>query len=178
MSGASVRKCSAATGASPRRCSAAADELCALQIGILAGSGASAAYAGEIVSVQSLYYKQDLGTFGGLLLLLRCVCYTPMSMKRETDKVGTTLKHPAHRFRSERSHVRHPGSPNSHGLARPARDRRAVRDAPRRQQGPDPPSQGPTAVLPQVVRRYLYLAVLPDRDCSHSELDRAPVHHQ
>ena len=58
-----------------------------LQIGILAGSGASAAYAGEIVSVQSLYYKQDLGTFGGLLLLLRCVCYTPMSMKRETDKV-------------------------------------------------------------------------------------------
>lgn len=71
MSGASVRKCSAATGASPRRCSAAADELCALQIGILAGSGASAAYAGEIVSVQSLYYQQDLGTFGGLLLLLR-----------------------------------------------------------------------------------------------------------
>ncbi|GAA6026094.1 hypothetical protein JCM8202_002520 [Rhodotorula sphaerocarpa] len=39
-------------------------------IGILASSGASAAYAGEIVSVQSLYYKQDLGTFGGLLLLL------------------------------------------------------------------------------------------------------------
>ncbi|KAG0658686.1 hypothetical protein C6P46_005682 [Rhodotorula mucilaginosa] len=39
-------------------------------IGILAGSGASAAYAGEIVSVQSLYYQQDLGTFGGLLLLL------------------------------------------------------------------------------------------------------------
>lgn len=47
-----------------------------LQIGILAGSGASAAYAGEIVSVQSLYYKQDLGTFGGLLLLLRYVSYT------------------------------------------------------------------------------------------------------
>lgn len=49
------------------------DELsrpCGPQIGILASSGASAAYAGEIVSVQSLYYKQDLGTFGGLLLLL------------------------------------------------------------------------------------------------------------
>ncbi|GAA6003702.1 hypothetical protein JCM10207_003554 [Rhodosporidiobolus poonsookiae] len=41
-----------------------------LLIGILAGSGASAAYAGEIVAVQSLYYKSDLGAFGGLLLLL------------------------------------------------------------------------------------------------------------
>ncbi|GAA6032208.1 hypothetical protein JCM8097_007126 [Rhodosporidiobolus ruineniae] len=39
-------------------------------IGILAGSGASAAYAGEIVAVQSLYYHSDLGAFGGLLLLL------------------------------------------------------------------------------------------------------------
>ncbi|KAM0786339.1 hypothetical protein ACM66B_001811 [Microbotryomycetes sp. NB124-2] len=41
-----------------------------LLIGVLAGSGASAAYAGEIISVQDLYYKTDLGTFGGLLLLL------------------------------------------------------------------------------------------------------------
>ncbi|GAA5981396.1 hypothetical protein JCM11641_005307 [Rhodosporidiobolus odoratus] len=41
-----------------------------LLIGILAGSGASAAYAGEIVAVQSLYYKSDLGALGGLLLLL------------------------------------------------------------------------------------------------------------
>ncbi|GAA5852429.1 hypothetical protein JCM8547_006778 [Rhodosporidiobolus lusitaniae] len=41
-----------------------------LLIGVLAGSGASAAYAGEIVAVQSLYYKSDLGAFGGLLLLL------------------------------------------------------------------------------------------------------------
>ncbi|GAA5832438.1 hypothetical protein JCM11251_006454 [Rhodosporidiobolus azoricus] len=41
-----------------------------LLVGILAGSGASAAYAGEIVAVQSLYYKSDLGAFGGMLLLL------------------------------------------------------------------------------------------------------------
>ncbi|KAK4050273.1 hypothetical protein OIV83_003594 [Microbotryomycetes sp. JL201] len=41
-----------------------------LLIGVLAASGASAAYAGEIISVQDLYYKTDLGTFGGLLLLL------------------------------------------------------------------------------------------------------------
>lgn len=39
-------------------------------VGILAGSGASAAYAGEIISVQDLYYHSDLGNFGGLLLLL------------------------------------------------------------------------------------------------------------
>ncbi|GJN90368.1 hypothetical protein Rhopal_003379-T1 [Rhodotorula paludigena] len=39
-------------------------------IAILAGSGANAAYAGEIVAVQSLYYHSDLGTFGGLLLLI------------------------------------------------------------------------------------------------------------
>ena len=39
-------------------------------IGVLAGSGASAAYAGEIISVQSLYYKNDLGFFAGLTLLL------------------------------------------------------------------------------------------------------------
>lgn len=62
----------------------------ALQISILAGSGANAAYAGEsasrpinalesvtdlvirraVIAVQSLYYKTDLGMFGGLLLLL------------------------------------------------------------------------------------------------------------
>ncbi|SGZ21315.1 BQ5605_C021g09355 [Microbotryum silenes-dioicae] len=41
-----------------------------LLIGVLAGSGASAAYAGEIISVQDLYYKTDLGAIGGLLLLL------------------------------------------------------------------------------------------------------------
>lgn len=40
------------------------------QIGVLAGSGASAAYAGEIISVQDLYYKTELGAVGGLLLLL------------------------------------------------------------------------------------------------------------
>jgi len=40
------------------------------QVSILAGSGANAAYAGEIIAVQSLYYKTDLGMFGGLLLLL------------------------------------------------------------------------------------------------------------
>ncbi|BGP41555.1 hypothetical protein JCM10449v2_005546 [Rhodotorula kratochvilovae] len=41
-----------------------------LLVSILAGSGANAAYAGEIIAVQSLYYKTDLGMFGGLLLLL------------------------------------------------------------------------------------------------------------
>ncbi|GAA5934611.1 hypothetical protein JCM3775_002003 [Rhodotorula graminis] len=41
-----------------------------LLVAILAGSGANAAYAGEIIAVQSLYYKTDLGMFGGLLLLL------------------------------------------------------------------------------------------------------------
>lgn len=41
-----------------------------MQIGILAGSGASAAYAGEIIAVQELYYHANLGAFGGLLLLL------------------------------------------------------------------------------------------------------------
>ncbi|GAA5961932.1 hypothetical protein JCM21900_001152 [Sporobolomyces salmonicolor] len=41
-----------------------------LLIGVLAGSGASAAYAGEIVAVQELFYHSNLGTFGGLLLLL------------------------------------------------------------------------------------------------------------
>jgi len=39
-------------------------------VGVLASSGASAAYAGEIVAVQELYYHSDIGTFGGLLLLL------------------------------------------------------------------------------------------------------------
>ncbi|GAA5888097.1 hypothetical protein JCM16303_001503 [Sporobolomyces ruberrimus] len=39
-------------------------------VGVLASSGASAAYAGEIVAVQELYYHSDLGVFGGLLLLL------------------------------------------------------------------------------------------------------------
>ncbi|GAA5933561.1 OPT family oligopeptide transporter [Sporobolomyces koalae] len=39
-------------------------------VGVLASSGASAAYAGEIVAVQELYYHSDLGTLGGLLLLL------------------------------------------------------------------------------------------------------------
>ncbi|GAA5821476.1 hypothetical protein JCM10212_002122 [Sporobolomyces blumeae] len=39
-------------------------------VGILASSGASAAYAGEILSVQELYYHSDLGVVGGLLLLL------------------------------------------------------------------------------------------------------------
>lgn len=37
---------------------------------ILAGSGSSAAYAGEIISVQDLYYHTDLGLIGSLLLLL------------------------------------------------------------------------------------------------------------
>lgn len=62
-----------------------------LLIGVMAGSGAvspsrpfrllgvrsthswagqSAAYAGEIISVQDLYYKTNLGAVGGLLLLL------------------------------------------------------------------------------------------------------------
>ncbi|KAI5475497.1 hypothetical protein MNV49_001311 [Pseudohyphozyma bogoriensis] len=41
-----------------------------LLIGVLAGSGASAAYAGEIISVQDLYYHTELGAIGGLLLLL------------------------------------------------------------------------------------------------------------
>ena len=40
-----------------------------LLIAILAGSGASAAYAGEIISVQELYYHQKLSTMGGLILL-------------------------------------------------------------------------------------------------------------
>ncbi|GAA5905962.1 OPT family oligopeptide transporter [Sporobolomyces salmoneus] len=39
-------------------------------VGVLASSGASAAYAGEIIAVQELYYHSDLGVFGGLLLLL------------------------------------------------------------------------------------------------------------
>ncbi|GAA5824811.1 hypothetical protein JCM5353_006907 [Sporobolomyces roseus] len=39
-------------------------------VGVLASSGASAAYAGEIVAVQELYYHSDLGMLGGLLLLL------------------------------------------------------------------------------------------------------------
>lgn len=41
-----------------------------LLIAVLAGSGASAAYAGEVIAVQDLYYHSDLGVAGGLMLLL------------------------------------------------------------------------------------------------------------
>ncbi|OAV87642.1 OPT family small oligopeptide transporter [Puccinia triticina 1-1 BBBD Race 1] len=39
-------------------------------IGVLAGCASSAAYAGDIVAVQDLYYHQDMGHFGALLLIL------------------------------------------------------------------------------------------------------------
>ncbi|PLW16069.1 hypothetical protein PCANC_15352 [Puccinia coronata f. sp. avenae] len=39
-------------------------------IGVLAGCASAAAYAGDIVAVQDLYYHQDMGHFGALLLLL------------------------------------------------------------------------------------------------------------
>lgn len=41
-----------------------------LLIGVLAGCAASAAYAGDIVAVQDLYYHQDMGHLGSLLLIL------------------------------------------------------------------------------------------------------------
>ncbi|KAH9821600.1 putative oligopeptide transporter [Melampsora americana] len=41
-----------------------------LLIGVLSGCAASAAYAGDIVAVQDLYYHQDMGHFGSLLLIL------------------------------------------------------------------------------------------------------------
>lgn len=41
-----------------------------LLISVLAGSGSNASYAGEIISVQSLYYKQELSALAGMTLLL------------------------------------------------------------------------------------------------------------
>lgn len=39
-------------------------------VAILVSSGSSAAYGGEIISVQSLFYHYELSTIAGLLLLL------------------------------------------------------------------------------------------------------------
>ncbi|KAH8928939.1 OPT superfamily oligopeptide transporter [Atractiella rhizophila] len=41
-----------------------------LLIGVIASSGSSSAYAGDIIAIQSLYYHRELPFFGGLLLLL------------------------------------------------------------------------------------------------------------
>ncbi|CAH7675322.1 OPT family small oligopeptide transporter [Phakopsora pachyrhizi] len=41
-----------------------------LLIGVLAGCASSAAYAGDIVAVQDLYYHQEMDHFGSLLLIL------------------------------------------------------------------------------------------------------------
>lgn len=39
-------------------------------ISVLAGSGSGAAYGADIISIQDLYYHQDIGSLGGILLLL------------------------------------------------------------------------------------------------------------
>lgn len=39
-------------------------------ISVIAGSGSAAAYAGDVLVIQDLYYHTDLGAFGGVLLLL------------------------------------------------------------------------------------------------------------
>ena len=49
---------------------------------ILATSGAEAAYAGDIVAVQDLYYHQDIGPVGGLLLLLTTQLVSVISSTR------------------------------------------------------------------------------------------------
>lgn len=41
-----------------------------LLIAVLAGSGSGAAYGADIITIQDLYYKQDIGPVGGILLLL------------------------------------------------------------------------------------------------------------
>lgn len=41
-----------------------------LLIAVLAGSGSGAAYGADIITIQDLYYHQDIGPVGGVLLLL------------------------------------------------------------------------------------------------------------
>ena len=41
-----------------------------LLISVLAGSGSSAAYGADIITIQDLYYHQDIGPLGGVLLIL------------------------------------------------------------------------------------------------------------
>ncbi|KAG0145764.1 hypothetical protein CROQUDRAFT_45326 [Cronartium quercuum f. sp. fusiforme G11] len=83
-------------------------------IGVLSGCASSAAYAGDIVAVQDLYYHQDMGHFGSLLLILSTqllgfglagftysILIRPTAMLWPSSLVAVTLYNTLHSVGSE-----------------------------------------------------------------------------